>query len=316
MKRHLMLYGVWAALSLNGNAVFGQALVLNVPDWNQPSAYGVGGYLNWCSPTAGGNVMGYWEDMQLKTGLADRQTEPLGPAYPSNPGTWRQGLFNDGMVEMGWFMDTGDWQTGAKPFPPNAGSTNVNNIAPGVTGYATSSWLDLGGLSKVPYSATVTTDAFQFNLATMWQTYMGEINASRPALVTFDTWVNSQQPTGQTWTVSGQNIVEYAWGSTEPHTVVGVGWIDPTVGAPASGDEFFITQDGWQTTVQYVAVPLIDVVIGGGVPPFGPTVWRQNDYISIGDRILLAIPEPSTLTLCFVGLLSLIPFRLRHRVRG
>ncbi|MCD4727493.1 MAG: hypothetical protein K8R46_07525, partial [Pirellulales bacterium] len=44
-------------------------LVLQVPDWNQPTVLAypadglpAGGYPLWCSPTAGGNLMGYWED--------------------------------------------------------------------------------------------------------------------------------------------------------------------------------------------------------------------------------------------------------------
>jgi len=123
--------GAWAQ-PLPGN------LILNVPVWNQPGNYGVAGYANWCSPTAGGNVMGYWEDVMGCVGLADRQVMPNGPAYANNANTFQQGLFNDGQGEMGYFMGTQGW--GPPPntqFPPNtAFGTALANIGPGLVGYA------------------------------------------------------------------------------------------------------------------------------------------------------------------------------------
>jgi hypothetical protein len=72
-----------------GHAAESSNLILNVPDWNQPddgywdnegiyhqytdkNGNQVLGYPAWCSPTAGANIMGYWEDVKGCTGLADR----------------------------------------------------------------------------------------------------------------------------------------------------------------------------------------------------------------------------------------------------
>lgn len=81
--RNTLIVSVAVLLAWAAPAALGQLpgnLVLQVPDWNQPGNHGAGGYPNWCSPTAGGNLMGYWEDVMGKTGLTDRQAFPAGPA--------------------------------------------------------------------------------------------------------------------------------------------------------------------------------------------------------------------------------------------
>ena len=93
--------------------------------------------------------------------------------------------------------------------------------------------------------------------------------------VTFDYWVNSQAQVNQ-YVVNGQNVTEYPFQVDDPHTVVGVGYIDPSA-IPGSGDELFIAQDGWSTTVQYVAVPLIWAPGPNQGDPLGNTVWTQSD---------------------------------------
>jgi len=126
----------------------------------------------------------------------------------------------------------------------------------------------------------------------MWQTYTGEINAGRPVVVSFDKWVNPQVFLGFV-TIQGfpnQQLEKYPWDlETDPHTVVGVGYIDITPGFQNNGqDEWFVCQDGWPGpgggaggTGQYVVVPL-------------DSMWQQNDYV-------FNVPEPVTLVLLLAG---------------
>ena len=265
------------------SGLWADAIILNVPDWNQPANYGVIGYPNWCCPTAGACIMGYWEDVRGCTGLTDRQAFPNSPAYPNTPGTWKQGLYHDGTIEMGWWMDTGNWRTNNGPFPPNAGGTNLGKIATGLLGYANSAYNDPTGIVKVAYPNTQVTTQNSANtpLAQMWLTYTAEIDAARPVECSFDHWVDSTvSPT--TKTIEGQTVEFYPWDPySDPHSVVGVGYIDPNPGYDGDGTEYFICQDNWPTTGRFVAVPV-------------DYVWVQNDYIT-------NVPEPVTLTLLVIG---------------
>lgn len=290
-------------------------LILQVPDWNQPNpaAYpadnlpaqqiGVDGYPGWCSPTAGGNLMGYWEDIKGAVGLTDRQAFNLTTAYPGTLGTWEQGLYHDGIVEMGWEMDTGGWRTFASPFPPyRPGGTQLANILQGLLTYAAGSWTDNdygagvgSGIVKVAFSNTVgfTENSGTIGLAAMWSSYVNNIDASHPVEVSFSRWVTNDLNADVT--VNGQTVHKYGWDvpSSEGHSVVGVGYLDLTPQV-YNGDEWFIVQDGWQSTPQYVAVPV-------------DAIWQQNDYIT-------AVPEPSSTVLLVMGVVAAM--FLKHRVRG
>ena len=79
MRQYLRAVASFGLVLFPGSA-WADSLILSVRDWDQPSAYGVGGYPNWCGPSAGRNLMGYWEDVMGKTGLTDRQAFPAGPA--------------------------------------------------------------------------------------------------------------------------------------------------------------------------------------------------------------------------------------------
>lgn len=292
-------------------------LILQVPDWNQPTNYGVVGYPNWCSPTAGGNLMGYWDDVKGFNQLTDNQAFAASPVYPANGGSWEQGLYHDGMIEMGWHMDTGTWkeQVPAPGFPPNAGGTAWGNILPGLLGYAHAGWTDddFGpgngtGIVKVAYpNATGYTDVARN--AQMWSNYRTEIDAARPVEVGFQHWVLTVGPGGWLGNTNidgfGQTIEKYGWDVTvDPHSVVGVGYIDVTPGFQGGGDEMFVCQDGWPGpgqnqggwTGQYVAVPV-------------DTMWVQNDYIT-------AIPEPTTFALLVAGAVSALIYGWHRRKRA
>ena len=295
--RTFAVIGVFAAtLLIVAGPAHGDKVMINVLDWNQPDTWGappnIGDYPLWCSPTAGADLMGYWEDHYGCVGLTDRQVGPASPAYPNNGGTYKQGLSHDGTIELGWWMDTGLWRSTPLATPPKVGSTGLNNIGPGLVQYAADAFIDPGsGIKKVAFTAIPSKDVAPSNLA-MWTKYIGEINANRPVLVSFGSWVNALTQQGP-FVVDGQNVYTYAWDPayTHDHTVCGVGYSDATPGV-LDGNEMFIVQDDWATTMQYVMVPL-------------DAHWGQNDYLTI-------IPEPATLTLAALGLGAVL---LRRRRR-
>jgi len=305
MNTRRLIFAVIVIVAACAGQVLGAPgnLVLQVPDWNQPSVYGVNGYNQWCSPTAGGNLMGYWNDVKGCAGLTDGQAFNLTPAYPMTAATWQQGLWHDGTVEMGWMMDTGPWQTipGGPAFPPNTwAGTPLANILPGLLNFAQGSWTDnsygpsLGtGIVKTAfpnttgYTDNVGAIGHGLTFAQMWTDYRTEIDAGRPVECSFVEWVDANLP-GEIVAIDGfvQQATKYPWTGGEPHSVVGVGYIDITPGYQGGNDEWFVCQDSWSTTVQYVAVPL-------------DAMWKQNDYVTF-------VPEPATLSLLALGGLALV----------
>jgi len=299
--------------ALLASQAVGSALLTTAPDWNQPNNYAagepalnVGDYPAWCSPTAAACLMGYWEDTKGMAGLTDGVAWPgtIAGGYPGTAGTHTQGLWNDGTVELGWYMDTGGFgppPVGGGPFPPLAGNTPFANIAGGMGTYATTAWVDAGtGISKTAYPNTlVGTDIVGvagLTTAQMWANYCNEISSNRPALVSFDKWVLTDGPQ-QVPGFQGFCDIQplwYQWDQfgDEPHTTCGVGFIDLTAGFQNNGtDEWFVVQDNWSTTVRYVAVPL-------GIEHV------QNDYV-------FQIPEPASLALILMGAAPL--FRRRRK---
>jgi len=289
-------------------------LITTAPDWNQPNNYVAAepllnnnDYPCWCSPTAGACLMGYWEDTMGAAGLTDGVAwpGPPAPSYPGTPGTHLQGMWNDGTVELGWYMDTGGFgppPAGGGPFPPKAGMTPFANIAGGMGAYASAGWVDAAaGIAKTAYPGVmVGTDIIGvggLTAAQMWANYCNEIDNSRPALVSFDQWVLTIPPSQNVPGFEGFGEIQpqwYQWDtiSSEAHTTCGVGYIDLTLGFQNNGtDEWFVVQDNWASTVQYVAVPLGQEHV-------------QNDY-------LYMIPEPATLTLISLAGLALLRRRRR-----
>lgn len=286
-------------------------VIFQVPDWNQPQTYLPAPVLygNWCAPTAAANALGYWEDVKGMTGLTDRKAFGAGPAYPANNNTWQQGLFNDGSIEMGWFMDTGGWRTTPLPMPPlgpgGAGRTLAVNIRPGIIAYASGNWVDPGpgAIAKAAYpNILVNEDATpNVNLAAMWPKYTAEIDAGRPVVSSFLHWVlipNPPVPTLQI-NVGGQIVTVELYNfnpATEEHTVTGVGYIDQTPGVfNNDGTERFIVHDNWGNTGFWVSVPV-------------DANWFQNDYIDFAQ----GIPEPAGLTLLGLALAGLRERRKRR----
>ncbi len=289
---------VWAAPVYINN-------LAKMPDWNQPSDPGdanILGYLEWCAPTAVANAFGWWEDSSALggnwTGLTDRLAYPITTAAPlGNPagGQWMELLWQDGTIELGWHMNTDNWQNNNPQIPsPQGGGTMRFVIGPGGVLYAQAAWVD-APMTKVAFpNASVTTfvPGGATTATEIWNDYKNKIDNGLPVVVSWDRWLNSATEAlypGET------DIYTYDWRDkvfSEGHTVTGIGYIDP---APARGDEWIIVHDNWSTTQKKVAVPLFT---GYTDEDTYTTYWMQNDHF--------LIPEPATLALLFVGGLALL----------
>jgi hypothetical protein len=323
MKRFVWLPVFLAALLIAPAALAATWVPGAVPDWNQPYSYAPPGndpnpgvntdpYDNWCCPTAAANLFGWWEDnpgfagVNL-TGLTDRQVFGASPLYANNNAAplWQQGLWHDGTVEIGWFMDTNQWASnpGANGWPNAGGGTLLGAISPGAASYAAGAWADAtSGLVKVGYNCNFRIVAAGGGItpAQAWADYVADIKAGMPLLVTFDRWINpdSEQP------VAGEpGVFEYDFGiGGMAHTVTGVGFIDPNP-AVMDGGEMFIVHDSWSNTQTNVAVNLWTVWTGNPETST-PAPWLQNDH-------LWFVPEPGVMLLVAGGLLLLIRRRRR-----
>jgi hypothetical protein len=286
-------------------------LIFNVPDWQQPDYYAsvgtpglvVGDYPDWCAPTSGAMLLGYWEDVRGYSGMTDGMIGTAGsPIFPASPGTWQQGLWHDATIEIAWHMDTGSFgpfPPPGGPYPPLVGKTSATMITPGIVAYVVSPWVDVvTGITKTSYiSPQVGTDtSFTTTLPVAWDHLKGEIDAGRPVLATFNHWINTQYVTNQTVNFGGTDVTveKYnTWDFNVPeHTVCAVGYLDLVPGV--NGDEWIIAQDNWQTTGQYAAVPL-------------DSQWAQNDYL------YNVVPEPSTLVLLTIAGISLLAYTWHRR---
>lgn len=296
-------------------------VVLNgVPDWHQPYdtyvppgpdpnvALPINPYDNFCTPTAAANLLGWWEDMQGFTGLTDRQVAPLTAAFANNivAPTWQQGLWHDGNIELGWYLDTNDVDPAKYALPDGHLGTRLVDIAPGLMTYSSGAWADASsGLQKVAYNA----NAWSINggnlpvQTTAWDDYVADIDAGKPTLIDFDYWnpvnpvVNPLYPQVDSF---------YAWGphpgDSLGHTVTGVGYLDMDGLNNTDWDKFWIVHDNWSSTAATIAIPYWDVAGGSAYN------WQQTDHMTV-------IPEPGTIALFFLtGLGAAIARRRRLRL--
>ena len=144
-------------------ALAGITVIQNVPDWNQP-------------------YDGY---------LADPNPPTPNPAPPP---TWQQGLWHDGNIELGWYLDTNDVDLAKYVMPPDGHlGTWLTDIAPGLSAYGGGAWVDpSSGIQKIG-SPNYTTNAWSVNPAnlgnsTPWTDFVAAINNGRPTLIDFDIW--------------------------------------------------------------------------------------------------------------------------------
>ncbi|MBN2580078.1 MAG: PEP-CTERM sorting domain-containing protein [Pirellulales bacterium] len=328
MIRFSLLLGIGCIVSLAAPAfAVGPTWINGVPDWNQPSTYGdfvqpldpppqAGGVANWCTPTAGANVMGYYEDVMGQVGVGDGLVAPNAAAYPNNDTDagssdllpdYQQNQWRDGMIEMGYFMDTQGWLSNVAHFGtsfgagvadcPNGISSYLNTYAANPNqwtvwnydifngGNAGLSWSDYltGGLAPtLPVLATVPQNGVMLD---------------EPVLVTLDTWVDIYNPNKY---VDENNIEWYDWSSNEGggHTVTGIGYAtdyDPDDGGPLPSGNWMLAHDGWGTTGPIVAVPWDTY--------FENSLWWGNTHVEL-------VPEPGTwILLTFAALAGILFFR-------
>ncbi len=230
MKRAIVVAALFClfllCLAPSVRAAASNNLILNVPDWNQPAdgywdsdgnyhqytdtnGNPIVGYPEWCSPTAGANIMGYWEDVKGCIGLADGFSNlnnwPTNnsPANPATPNTWHQGLWHDGNLELGWYMDTDKWKLHNGPFPPQQPppwvptGTQFAKIGSGLEDYAKAGWHEANppngtGIVKTAFPNAIVGEQTQANdtIPHMWDIYVTEINSGHPAELSFDTWID------------------------------------------------------------------------------------------------------------------------------
>ena len=359
MKGKVVIISAASVVLVGAAAVVGAPVTIpNVPDWNQPQTYpgfvqppdappgkppaGPVGVAEWCTPTATANVMGWYEDTQGPTfsGMGDGIAYPntLVGGYPNNdtnianPGVadglpdYQQGQWNDGSVEMGYFMDTQGWKTGAALWGTLRGNVpggiqaylaqflpgtvwqvwNYDMLAGGNVAQGYNDYLNGGTAPTVPPMAVVPAN--------------GVADATpEPVLVHWDAWINPNIGP----TLNAHGITWYDW--TQPigpgHTVTGIGYatnFDPDgVAGPWPQTDWVICHDTWNSTPpagfpNVMAVPYAQWIVGGQ-PPQG-TLWQANTHIEYVGLAPEGIPEPGTVLLTAVGMATLVGY-LRRRQR-
>lgn len=349
-----IIASVSVLLLVLGTALAAPVTIPNVPDWHQPQMYaapngnfvqppdgppgppaGPPGVMDWCTPTAAANVMGWYEDTQgavfsgAGDGIAYPNTLPAGypnndtnAGAPDNLPDYQQNQWNDGSVEMGYYMDTRGWKTNtnqwgtSRPNVPGGIQAYLGQYLPGTVWQVWNYDMAAGGQQAQGYN-----DYLNGGLAPTFPA-MGVVPnngvadaAPEPVLVCWDAWINAQAGP----TLNAHGITWYDW--TQPvgpaHCVTGVGYatnFDPDGPGPWPQTDWVICYDNWRSTPpagfpNLMAVPYLQWVVGGQ-PPLG-TLWQANTHIEyVG--LASEIPEPATMTMFALGVLAVLRRRRRR----
>lgn len=313
------------------------------PNWDQPYDYpdafdasgppmnpnpGMPGdpWDDWCVPVSAAMLIGHWEDVFGRVGLADGSPDGNqggantygGPGWPARSwhdrtadGTVLRGT--GGIEDLGWYMDTND--RGNPAFPNPHDGTYYMDVAPGLNDFFTAVGTGVGQPAENLVAATQGTGAAFGGLteADLRMVLQTEINANRTAIAHFTHW-NLIGPGGP-GQGNGMEIGEgefipgeYSFGSPSMgkrdevwnlengefglgHSVTVVGYDTDLFGNVSH----LIVHDNWPTTVRNVKVPV-------GALGAGELV-----------AITTVIPEPSMLALWVFGGVGLVWARRRRR---
>lgn len=225
------------------------------------------GIFEWCTPTAATNVMGWFEDTQgrvfagLSDGIKYRNAPPNNRVvpYPNqdtnllNPGVadgkqdYDQNQWMDGVVEMGFHMNTQGWAGGAL----QAGTLTA--AAPiGILSYTQ---------SFLPATRWGSWNVQNLNAGASWNDFLTgglKQNGAKlgdPVLVHWDKWINTAaaHAAGQPCSKGGIDFYDWSWPTSGAlgHTTTGVGfWIGDPDGAagPMPNTNWAIVHDNWPST--------------------------------------------------------------------
>ena len=346
-RKALGRYVALCAFAMAAAVASAQPVVIGgVPDWNQPTV-GVNGFVqppdgppngapngvaNWCTPTAAANVMGYLEDVMGCAGLGDGVLPGAAGAYPNNGvadgvDDFQQNQWHDGIIELGYYMDTQTWFTKAPLHPGTSLGAGVADIpgyaagapVPGITGYmqayGNQNWQPNhawnfdgwnGGAGAAGRSFDDYVNGNQMTTIPAGRAINNGIDFDDAVMVSWDRWLNlSAPPNGANRFMDNTNEIEwFDWNGAAAtgdvgHTVTGIGYAldyDPDDDGTLPQTTWMICHDGWSNTghanTGHVAVP------------WNENFWWANTHVEV--------PEPATVCLLLMGGTLAVLRKRRH----
>lgn len=260
---------------------------------------------NWCAPTAGANVVKYWD----------------GNGYPGVGG----GFANRNLAgEMGWFMDTNDQ---AVPDDQHLGSHLTDPLASGfdiVNGLANWARWDANnttfGVNNLPYpgqtpqAKTAYPWAVSLVLANLFGNAVAEIDAGRPVLAAFQHW--DMFNTGLAVNVGGNQIQVWDF-KAQPQGSIG-GSNDDGYWEQDFGLGHMVTGIGYFKNFQYHGNPVDLLIVHDGIGANGLGFVTPVDMAVVvsgpqwfANVNVNPVPEPTTFVAAAAGLAMWIARRRR-----
>jgi len=291
----------------------GIVMIDSVPDEDQPATGALGaGTDNFCSPIAAANITEYWDNVANDPD-ADDVNVSLGAHIIAD--------------YIGFFMDTNAAGSDDRDFGAAQG-TSLFNIGPGLIDFIT--WdgaintqygfddpgIDLGTMGDYPFWDIEMTTFDDSSEAGAWTNYKTEIDAGRPALVSFSYWnlvdtgLSDDDVSYYTWgesvisteEMSGEpDGVEEYWsqyegdyaGYSTGHDVTGVGYINDYDAGDGVTRDWVVVHDNWSTTPEDVAIPwnnwlgTLTVEPQPNTVPEAPVLVDPGEYVQVIDSYVV-----------------------------